>query len=123
MLQKRLGTSVDLETMYKAGIQAYQKAKTLALKYVSEKGKDIADVSSLNPLCPYDIFYRGFEGEVHYCVVKFSFSNQVIYSLSEEQRFFMLTFPKSSSVIFYKSLEEENVVNQLNIEEYSQLLN
>ena len=122
MLQKRLGASVDLETMYKAGIQAYQKAKSLALKYVSEKGKDMADVSSLNPLCPYDIFYRDFEGKVHYCVVKFSFSNQVIYSLSEEQRFFMFAFPKSSSVIFYQSLEEKNVVNQLNIEEYSQLL-
>lgn len=121
-LQKRLTSSVDLETMYKAGIEAYQKVKSTSLQTIAKNEKDVTDVSSLNPLCPYDIFYRDSEGKPHYCIVKFSFSNQLIYTLSEEQRLFMLAFPKTSVALFHQSWREKNVVKQLKIEEYLQLL-
>lgn len=123
ILQKRLDTAVDLEILYKAGIDAYQDVKLKAFEMFSKNKRDAIDVSLTNPLCPYDIFYRDSDGKAHYCIVKFSFSNQLIYTLSERQHFFMLAFPKSSTIIFYQGWGDKTSTKILNFEEYLQLSN
>lgn len=122
-LQKIEGGPIGLQELASSSISAFQEAKAKAIEEISKSGKDITDVSSLNPLCPYDLFYRDSEGRPHYCVIKFSYSSQIISVLSDEQKIFMLSFPKSSSIYFYQSWKTKNTEKHLFIDDFLTLCN
>ena len=122
-LQKIKSIPIGLQDLTSFSISAFQEAKAKAIEEISKNGKDISDVSSLNPLCPYDVFYRNFDGRPHYCVIKFSYSGQVTNVLSDEQKIFMLSFPKSSSIYFYQSWGDKYTEKHLAIKEFLSLFN
>lgn len=112
---------LDLKAIRSQGIEAFKEAKADALQILSKGARDSEDVSSLNPLCPYDIFCRDSEGKARYYVVKLSFSNQINSILSEEQKLFMLEFQGSSRIIYFKSYKRDKTFQILDIREYMQL--